>query len=345
MKKSIWILLVMIVLTLFVFGKKVATLDQLVNPAEMASDGERLYITDGATIYIYSTKDYKMIKKFGKEGEGPQEFFLNRAAGNDRVILFFKGDELLVNSTGRLSYFTKTGEFKKEIKIPSTVGQWFKAVGDKFIGRKFTNDEKGLAYHLVVLYNSKFEEIKQFYKHEHGLQLRLLKPFNPLAVDQAEFKVCDNKILVIPGDHSAIIAYDANGDKLFSAEPPDEVRVEYTAEDKKEKKERFKRNSFWNRFYSAKPELFKFPEYWPKIRWYFPDGTQKKLYIQTHKVKEDENGSKLKYLVYDFKGKLLKQVWLPFTSASLHLFDSGKFYRLIESEDGEEHQLHVVELK
>ena len=51
----------------FVHAKKIATLEELIKPDIMFIGDDRMYITEGASIYIYSLKDYKLIKKFGKE--------------------------------------------------------------------------------------------------------------------------------------------------------------------------------------------------------------------------------------------------------------------------------------
>ncbi len=70
------------VLFLFVFtvllssslsGKKVAVITEVLKPSSITID-DYLYINEGTTIYIYDKNTYKFISKFGKAGEGPQEF-------------------------------------------------------------------------------------------------------------------------------------------------------------------------------------------------------------------------------------------------------------------------------
>jgi hypothetical protein len=53
-------------------------------------DKNQLYITDGASVFIYSLKDYQLQKKFGKRGEAPGEFLVdpNIFSGSVLRIIF-----------------------------------------------------------------------------------------------------------------------------------------------------------------------------------------------------------------------------------------------------------------
>jgi len=298
-----------------------------------------MYISDGPTIFIYSLKDYSLIKKFGKEGEGPQEFFLERAGGNDQVGIFFKDDQLLVNSFGRMSYFTKNGDYLQEIKIPGTVGRWFGALKDKFIGRKFSRDKNQVKYHHILMYDSNFKLIKEIYRHEHSLNLRLNKKFNPLTIDQADFEICDNKIFVIDSERTSIIIYNEKGDKIVSIIPKPTM-VPFTEESKKAMIESFKYSPMWTRLYSARKSLFQFPDFYPPIRDFYLDAGGKRIYIQGHY----SDNEKIEYLIFDFNGKFFKKVMLFFKIISRALFYNGKLYQLIENEETEEFELHVEEI-
>jgi len=339
MKKVIYFLMVVNLFSTFAFTKKMAALKELVHPFKLIINGDRMYISDGPTIFIHSLKDYTLIKKIGREGEGPQEFYLDRAGGNDQVDMFFCNDLLLVNSFGRISYFTKEGEYVKEIKILGTVGRWFGALKDKFIGRKFTRDETEVKYHQVLMYDSDFKPIKTIYQHEHSLNLRLNKKFNPLTIEQAEFKICDNKIFVMDSDRTRIMIYNEKGEKIVSI-IPEPTMVSFTKEAKKEMIESFKYSPMWTRLYGAKKSLFLFPEFYPPIRNFYLDPGGKRIYIQGYY----SDNEKIEYLVYDFKGKFIKKVMLFFKIQSRALFYKEKLYQLIENDETEEYELHVLEI-
>ena len=77
MKRLILVILILVV-SLFCYSEKVAVLNEIMKPSlSFAVDGTQLYIPEEGQIFIYSTNDYKLVKKFGKAGEGPQEFRLH----------------------------------------------------------------------------------------------------------------------------------------------------------------------------------------------------------------------------------------------------------------------------
>ena len=80
-------------------------------------------------IYIYSLKDHTLIKKFGGRGEGPMEFM-----GNNINLLPYP-DHIIVNSQGKITYWTKAGEFVKEVKCPFAAG--VEPCGDAFVSLGF----------------------------------------------------------------------------------------------------------------------------------------------------------------------------------------------------------------
>ncbi|MCP5105464.1 MAG: hypothetical protein GY950_18905, partial [bacterium] len=59
-------------------GTKVIPLPELMKPEHpLYFDKTQMYVIEGTSIYIYSLTDFKLVKKFGKQGEGPKEFILD----------------------------------------------------------------------------------------------------------------------------------------------------------------------------------------------------------------------------------------------------------------------------
>ncbi|MFC2155329.1 hypothetical protein ACFLRB_02405 [Acidobacteriota bacterium] len=114
MKKCTIMLSLWFVCSLLLSGK-VVPLPDLLNPNVIMADNDRLYIADGTSIFIYSAKDFSLLKKFGREGEGPREFL-------DKIYTIgVQGEYLTVNSVAKLSFFTKDGQFVKGKRtLPST---------------------------------------------------------------------------------------------------------------------------------------------------------------------------------------------------------------------------------
>ena len=108
-KKIIFLVLCVLIVSVFNFAEVMATFPDLSRPYRIMVNEGKLYILEKQNVYIYSTQDYKLLKKFGKKGEGPMEFSggLNITAYNDYLV---------VNSQGKISYWTKLGEFIREVK-------------------------------------------------------------------------------------------------------------------------------------------------------------------------------------------------------------------------------------
>ena len=186
MKKNILLfILVFMIFTGFAFSKKVATISEVMKPSAITIDSEQMYIVENTSIYIYSLKDFKLKKKFGKEGEWPEEF-------KTFVNLTPQKDCLLINSWGKLSLYTKDGILKKELKTKSA--GWFALfypLKNGFIGRGVASVDKK-NYATINLFDSNFNKGKELYRilsHEQAGKINILaKGFI--------YKAHDNKIFI-----------------------------------------------------------------------------------------------------------------------------------------------------
>jgi hypothetical protein len=86
------------------------------SPELIRVDENKIYITENANIYIYSKKDFKLIKKFGKKGAGPEEFRIGFA--NGMLWISVIPGCIFVHSIGKISYFTTEGKFLKRFYLP-----------------------------------------------------------------------------------------------------------------------------------------------------------------------------------------------------------------------------------
>jgi len=113
MIKKIFLILIVLLLvfTHLVFGKKAVVLSEVVKPGAVAVQGNRLYVTEGESVHIYSLNPFKYIKKFGKKGEGPAEF-------KRMPYLIPFPEYVFINSPGKIQFFSAAGDFKKEVKLP-----------------------------------------------------------------------------------------------------------------------------------------------------------------------------------------------------------------------------------
>ena len=314
-----------------VFAVKIVPLDGPLRPHIVKVDEERVYVVDGTTIYIYSLKDFKLIKKFGKAGEGPQEFKV-RIYGLDIHANF-----IIINSEGRISHFTKEGDFIKQESAGST-GINYLPVGDHLVGMRMLPHDRKL-YFAVSLYDKKLNKVKELHRFIHPFTPR--KPINPTDIRVCSYHMYDNKIFI---DKEGIIdVYDKDGEKLYTIDPGIE-KVKITEEYKKRYWDFWKSNHVLRAEYNALKDRFKFPDFFSPIRdFQISDGN---LYILTYK----ERAGKSEMLIYSLSGKLVKKALLPLANVAILLpqmynfytIKNGKVYILIENPDNETWELHMT---
>ena len=71
-------------------------------------------------------EDFKLVKKIGKEGEGPGEF---KIRGDLAVKIDIQKDRFLVNSLGKVSIFNRKGIMEREMRVsPYLSIHWIKCI-------------------------------------------------------------------------------------------------------------------------------------------------------------------------------------------------------------------------
>ncbi|MGD2092708.1 MAG: hypothetical protein PVH61_41460 [Candidatus Aminicenantes bacterium] len=327
---------------------KIVPLAQLEKPNSITVDKNHVYITDQGTISIYSLKDFKLKKTFGKKGEGPGEFKL---LPQDKIGLRIavNNDYILVNSAGRLSFFTKTGEFKDQFNLIDPV-QFLKPLGKKFVGFKGIRYENLLfiAINLYTLKDTQPKGVrieKEIWRKEHYGQMTHIPDCLKLAMatkDESRrgalYRVYNNHIF-IEGNNNEIHVFDDSGEKQYTIHH-DYEKIKVPDSFKQKVMAFFEKR--YPTIYRMARHQGKFPEYFP-IRYFH--AADNKIYVLT--FKNQDNKSEI-YLL-DVKGKFLKKVMVPFAEAEFLLaypytITNGQLYQLQENPDTEEWELHIHEI-
>jgi len=336
MRKIIFVLILVLVLfSVAIHGEKVAVLPEIMKPTTMSVDDTQLYVVEGASIYIYSLKEFKLLKKFGREGQGPQEFQVQPPF---RISLDVRSDNLIVFSFLKVSYFTKTGEFIKEIKIP-TLAFSIQTFADNFLGSTIIIPDN-VRFKVINMYDSKFNKLKEIYRIKDDFQ----KPGQGMKVltKTFSFQGSENKILLPGNDDATIDVFDGDMKKLFSIHLDQEkIKVDQTFKDAVIKylkttpgpKEQFE---------LIKPIIF--PEYFPTIVGFFV--VDNLIYAMT--MKKENN--RTEFFTYDMNGKFKKRLMIPIQfetpvkpyPISIH---KGKLYQIVENEEEEAWEFHMSEIK
>lgn len=328
-------LCLLVMFTGFAFGTKSVPLPDVLKPLLIEVGGDDLVIAEGAEISIYSLKDFTLIKKFGKAGEGPAEFKLT--LGILGLDLKLYPDYILVNSLNKISYFTRKGEFIKEKPIGTRSMFEFR---DKAIGTSMA--ASGKLYRYFNFYNGKGEKIKEIcsqvepvIRGNGAALLDLLGQVSP------RMQMSENRIFIGGKQALEIEIYDENGNFLKAIKRDVEKRA-VTGDEKTQFIEAYKVHTLYRTFWERIKPGIKSPDFFPAYKTFFVSGQT--VYVQTFTQKE----GKTRFLVFDEDGKYLKTYFLPLAYENiltpyLYTIDSGKLYQLVENEDQWELRITAIE--
>jgi hypothetical protein len=333
MKKILIVVIINLIFILPAYSTKIAVFKELTKPETLCLDEIQYYITEGASIWIYSLKDHKLVGRFGKAGEGPREF--KATPGGYGLRVFPLPEQILVNSMDKLSFFDKKGEFSKEIKVPLGMYQPF---GAKFVGLEFQAGADQSMAITVNLFNEKLEKGKEIYSRTLLQRGSMVFP-----VASPIFEARNGRIFIGGEEEFVIRILDAEGNPLSSI-ACDYKRVKVTEEYKQGVFETFKKNPVTKGMVDYLKQMIKFKEYFPAIQSIFIDGAN--IFIQTYRKQQE----KYEIFIYDTNGKYLKQIHLPILYVDTiqpypFAIKNGVLYQLIENEDNEVWELHANEIK
>lgn len=338
MRKLMVIFIVLFIAFGFAYGKKLTTFKDLGRPGLILVDKDRLFINEGADIYIYSMKDYSLLNKFGKKGEGPQEFMIYHQLKRGGVEIDIQSDTLAINSLGKLSLFTRDGVFQKEFKVPFSPGKYL-PLGENFVGVGVKKDNEK-DYFTLNIYGPDFKIKKEISSY---LGFHAGKYIDPIIITRIPKIYISNKKVIIHDLRGNIHIYDENGSELQKiAQKYDQIEV--SKERKKRYDDFFMTDPRYRRLYQQDRDKVKFPDYFPPVRDY--SVADNKIYVVTYK----EEGTNREIYIFDFNGKLVKKSMYPLQEMNgLELFPyciaNGNLYQLIENLDTEQWELHVTEIK
>lgn len=318
---------------------RIIQLPDLTNPDSVKVEKDRVYITDGVSVYIFSISptDYKLLKRFGKAGEGPQEFRVPPRVSSTKLQLSVQSDQLVINSMNRVSFFSKAGDYINQIHAPSGVN--FIPLGAGYAAYSSYTDEK-VVYLTINLYNPSLNKIKTVFQKEFYVQAN--KDFNLIKLGcgnrrRAVYEIYKN-MLFIEGANDVIHVFDEKGSKIR------DIKLDYVKlpipENRKETIGKELDLLFTGRFMRQLiREKGYFPKSFPARIFTVSDG---KIYIPTYRKKDKKN----EFTLYSIEGKRLKKTYLPFKDQYFlmpypYTIGNGQIYQLFDNDDDETWELHI----
>jgi hypothetical protein len=336
MNKKYLIIMLFLFLFSIVQAKEIVKISGVFKPTQIHVTKDCMYIVDGFNILIYALKDFQLIKKIGKEGEGPREF-------KDAIYwIYFRGNRMVVNSQAKVSYFSLAGEFIKEKKAfaGSRAGD-FCPIGNQFVAVQFLT-EKQTFFKTVNIYDSNLKKIKEIFRVKEDFQPG--KYLNAYS-EPKTFNVYGDKIYVSFDYDFKITVFNSQGDKVLIIEK-EYQRLEVTEEHKQTAHLYYKTDPYYKKYYERIKPLLKFPPHLPAVKTF--TFSEDKLYVQTYYKKD----KKSEFYVFTPTGEFQEKLFLPiigeeklnYQLQALYEFKNGKLYQLVENEDTEEWEVHINNL-
>lgn len=317
------IILICLLFALSIFGERLTTFPQLSKPVLIKVGENLICINEGEEVYLYDLNDFKLIKKFGRRGEGPGEF------SSDLEINILK-EKIMIESQGKLSFYSFTGDLIKEMRrLPKY--RRLKLLEDRYIAASgiLSND----VYHSVaIILDADFNELKTFYHDEARYhQQKQVTNFSTSWY----FDVSEKKCFIVGSSDFKIDVFNKNGDSLYTISPKYE-RVKVSQEFIDAWFESIKKRRGMERYYSAKQRV-RFPEFFPAILDLIVDSGH--VYVLTFRRKQEKS----EFFIFDLEGKLVKKTFLPLKSLGNYVgvfffpycIKNNYLYQLIDNEEDE----------
>jgi len=344
LKKSLIILVVLILLMakfLLPVDKFSApvSLENIYQPSMFLVNYDKIYILENATIYIYSLKDFKLVKKFGKAGEGPQEFKYRKDAPMPMSISFYK-NQLLVNSPMKVTYFDMDGNYIRELKV-KTVDRILYPFDNKYIGLGSTPGINNRNFMGFTLFENDFNEKKVVFLSDFEVNnpRKIILPLTNFFYKP----IYKGKIYInTSSDEFIINVYDKEGKQAYVIEkkyPKIKVHANYT----KEVLEFIRKSPKFRSGYEYFKKRLKIREYFPPIR--DIQMSDDFIYVITFK----RNGELWECIKLDLKGNEIGRTFVKLNSYKylsfyplLYSVYKENIYSLVEDEEDETWKIHVL---
>jgi hypothetical protein len=282
-----------------------------------------------------------MIKKFGREGEGPEEF-MAQPFGPPMTISFYR-DQLMVNSSNKLSFFTLDGDFISEQKAPPSA--IFLRVEGGYLGIGMALGEDNNQYISYRLFDVNFQNPKVVYQSEImlGRISRISLPMNALNY----YPITKDRIFIVNGKLGFVIEeYDHSGRKISVVRNDDFQKIKITEKYRRTTMNWFKNHPFFRDQFEQLKEAVEFKEYYPAIKTLAIDGNT--LYVITNMRKNGE----YEYIAMSLNGEELGRGWVPLQESEPYTYypllvavNDGEYHALVEDQDEESWVLHSRKLR
>ena len=306
----------------------------LTNPDELQVLVSRMYVGEFPHVSIYSCRDFKLLKKIGKKGEGPREFM-------QYCVPIAVKDKLIVSSQNKVTFFTLDGKYISEKKI-RIGGASYKPVGE-FYGVYSYAKQSGIDYRSIDIYGKNFNKVKEMYRFRLWWQRQgAMKGAYVIDSTRFRFNVLENNLVWTDMKNFILYIWNSKTDKLKIIKQKYEA-VKISNKDIKEYHRNLKRPAN-RKFYMQIKPFIKFPTYFPPIKGFAV--ADSKVYVYTYKKK----GKLTELYIFNVSGKLVKKTYINLQGdirpeSYPFCFGNDRLYQLVESENNDDWELHITDIQ
>ena len=350
--KRIVIIFMILVMATSLSADKRGVLEEVNKPDNITVHKDKLYVMEGAIVLIYNLRNLKLIRKFGRKGEGPGE--LKVIPGRDYNRVNIRDEYILTESVDKIIFFTHEGKMIREMRKGGLQLAKTQPVGKNYVSYKiFADPNTRLAIGQVILVDAEFKEKKVLFSQPFIQQGGPPNIKIDMIMDFTHFQVYKDEIYIDESPKGMVVeVFDSEGKKLREIKK-DTTKIKVTGKDKEYILNRLKNdpNTKAQGGWDVIRQIIKpqWAEYFPAIQ--SLEVSSDRIYLQTSHLK---NG-KEEYVVLDLQGKELKRVFIPrfenipllaeILGAKLQTIKNNKLYYVIENEDDETWEFHVEEIK
>lgn len=205
--KHLFFAVLFICLIINVFPEKIGILSDVYHPEIIKVYDNEIYVVEGNKIFVFSSDNLKLKRKFDREGNGPGEFKLDR---NRSAAISVFPKMIVAESRFKVVFLTRDFKFIREMKKMPGVVQTV-PVSEKYIIHKILYGPEGANYFTLNIYDKEMKMVKELYRQKFFA----FKGKTNAVPDGINFCILGDRIFVEKSEEAPIVGiYDFNGDLI-----------------------------------------------------------------------------------------------------------------------------------
>jgi len=324
------------------FAAKLAVLPELNRPSYIEIRDNEVYVLDEPVVKVYSLKDCRLLRQFGKRGNGPGELM-----PNDEIPLQMQlvNGEVFLNSQTKFIHYSYAGEVLKE-KATHFMCMQITPLGKNYCISRVNFTRNMEIFFNIMLYDRDLNLLKAIYTSKPTATLRSRgKVIIPSNFTYMKIAPSGKRLYVFSGrqEDFQVLVFDLDGNPLKPIKM-DYQCPKWTDSFKQEVIDWFKTFPRFRANADLIKQYVEFPVFLPAIRNILVG--ENRLYVQTYKKTANDS----EFFVFDENAQLMKRVFLPdearykvkMNPDVTFTIKNDRYYYLVENIDNGDWELHMV---